>query len=204
MSSGGSVTQWLRQAQAGDEEGVQRLWERYFPKLVALCQKQLRGHPRRVADEEDVALSVFDSFCQRAAQGRYPQLEDRHDLWRLLVIIAARKAVNLVQHDRRQRRGGGRVVGESALPGAGTDRDPVRLEQIVGREPTPDFAALVAEEYERLLTKLDDKTLRKVAIWKLEGFRNEEIAQQLDCSVRTVERKLALIRHRMTGQDGGS
>jgi DNA-directed RNA polymerase specialized sigma24 family protein len=198
VSSDGSVTRWIQEAKRGDEAAVQRLWERYFPQLVALCQQRLRGHPRRAADEEDVALSVFDSFCQRAATDRFPQLQDRDDLWRLLVVMAARKAINLVQHDHRQRRGGGHVVGEHALPPAGNEADGPGLEQIIGREPTPEFAALVAEEYERLLARLDDSSLRQVAIWKLEGYSNEEIARQLDCSIRTVERKLWVIRKRWT------
>lgn len=203
MSSDGSVTRWIGEAKAGDEAAVQRLWARYFPQLVALCQKRLRGHPRRAADEEDVAVSVFDSFCQRAAEGRFPQLNDRDDLWRLLVVIAARKATNLVHHDRRQRRGGGRVLGETSLPAAENDTDTAGLEQIIGREPTPEFAALVAEEYERLLAKLDDESLRQVAIWKFEAYSNEEIARQLDCSLRTVERKLWVIRQRWR-QPGGA
>jgi len=196
VSSDGSVTGWIREAKAGDEDAVQRLWERYFPQLVALCQKRLRGHPRRVADEEDVALSVFDSFCQRAAEGRFPQLQDRDDLWRLLVVIAARKAINLVRYDRRQRRGGQRVIGESDLRSAESDTDAPGLEQIIGREPTPEFAALVAEEYERLLAVLEGVGLREIAQRKLEGYTNEEIAQQLACSLRTVERKLWVIRKR--------
>jgi len=196
VSSDGSVTGWIREAKAGDEDAVQRLWERYFPQLVALCQQRLRGHPRRVADEEDVALSVFDSFCQRAAEGRFPQLQDRDDLWRLLVVIAARKAINLVHHDHRQRRGGQRVIGESDLRSAESDTDAPGLEQIIGREPTPEFAALVAEEYERLLAVLEGVGLREIAQRKLEGYTNEEIAQQLACSLRTVERKLWVIRKR--------
>ena len=196
VSSDGSVTQWIREAKAGDEAALERLWERYFPPLVALCQKRLRGHPRRAADEEDVALSVFDSFYQRAAEGCFPQLQDRDDLWRLLVVIAARKAINLVHHERRPRRGGGRVVGESALPAAGNDPDGAGLEEIIGREPTPEFAALVAEEYERLLARLDEESLRKVAVWKLEGDSNQDIAVKLGCSLRSVERKLWVIRKR--------
>jgi hypothetical protein len=66
MSSEGSVTQWLGQLQAGDPAAVQPLWERYFQRLVGLARLKLRGAPRRAADEEDVALSAFDSFCRNA------------------------------------------------------------------------------------------------------------------------------------------
>ena len=68
--------------------------------------------PRVAADEEDVALSAFDSFCRGAQRGRFPQLDDRDNLWRLLVVITSRKAVDLAQHEgppevrRRRARGG--------------------------------------------------------------------------------------------------
>ena len=106
MSSGGSVTRWLGQLQEGDSAAARQLWERYFRRLVGLARKRLRGAPRRAADEEDVALSAFDSFCRAAAQRRFPRLDDRHDLWQLLVVITDRKAGALARATRRQKRGG--------------------------------------------------------------------------------------------------
>src|SRR5208282_1911184 len=95
-SDDSTVTLWMRQLMAGDVEmSVQRLWERYFVRLVGLARVKLGNCPRRVADEEDVAASAFDSFWQGAAQGRFPKLNDRHDLWRLLFTITARKAYQL-------------------------------------------------------------------------------------------------------------
>ena len=64
----------------------------------------------------------------------------------------------------------------------------------MGEEPTPEFAAQVAEQYQRLLDLLGDETLRRVAVWKMEGFTKDEIAARLDCSRRTVARKLETIR----------
>jgi len=183
VSSGGSVTHWLVQLQAGDQAAAQPLWERYFRRLVGLARARLQGSPRRAADEEDVALSAFASFCRGAEQGRFPQLGDRDDLWRLLVVITARKACHLLRHERRQKRGGPRPVVEEA-----------DLEQVVGQEPTPEFAAQVADECRRLLNRLDNAGLRSLALRKMEGYTNEEIAAQLDCAPRTVERKLQLIR----------
>src|SRR5215471_8456034 len=97
MSSAGSVTTWIEQLCAGDRAGAQRLWERYFPRLVGLARKKLQGLPRRSADEEDVALSAFDSFCRGAERGCFPRLENRDNLWALLVVITARKAIDLRQ-----------------------------------------------------------------------------------------------------------
>jgi DNA-directed RNA polymerase specialized sigma24 family protein len=65
---------------------------------------------------------------------------------------------------------------------------------LIGREPEPAVAAQLVEEYERLLDSLDDDVLRSVAVWKLEGHTNKEIAGKLGRSLATVERKLRLIR----------
>ena len=116
MTSSGSVTQWLGLLKAGDADAAQRLWQRYFERLVRLARKKLQGARRRVADEEDAALGAFDSFCRGAREGRFPLLSDRHNLWPLLVLITSRKAIDLVQQEGRKKRGGGAVRGESALP----------------------------------------------------------------------------------------
>jgi DNA-directed RNA polymerase specialized sigma24 family protein len=182
MPSEGSVTCWLGRLRAGDAAAAQPLWERYFVGLVDLARKRLRGAPRRGADEEDVALSAFDSFCRAAACGRFPQLADRDSLWRLLVIITARKAHYVVRHNSRQKRGGAR--GE----------DGEGLEQILSREPSPEFAAQVAEEFRRLLAALGDQGLEAVALARMEGYTVEEIAARLGCAPRSVKRKLQVIR----------
>jgi DNA-directed RNA polymerase specialized sigma24 family protein len=194
MNSAGSVTHWIGRLKAGDHAAAQRLWEGYFRRLVGLARARLQGTPRGAADEEDVALSAFDSFCRGAERGQFPQLVDRHDLWQLLVLLTARKAVQLRRHERRQKRGGGRVLGEADLGGADASGDEPALAQIVGPEPTPAFAALVAEECQRLLGLLDDGRLRELALRKMEGYTNEEIAHNLGCGLRSVERKLGRIR----------
>ena len=192
MDPSRTVNYWLQQLEAGDPAAARPLWERYFAQLVRLARDRLRGAPRRAADEEDVALSAFDSFCRGVAQGRFPRLNDRDNLWKLLMTLTARKAIDLVQHERRQKRGGGRVGGEEELP---TSPDGERgLEQVVGPEPTPDFAVLVAEECGRLLDRLGDDGLRELALWKMEGYTNAEIAARLGCAEVTVERRLRLIR----------
>jgi DNA-directed RNA polymerase specialized sigma24 family protein len=190
MPSEGSVTDWIDRLKVGDPAAAERLWQSYFQRLVGLARRKLQGTPRRAADEEDVALSAFDSFCRGAEQGRFPQLLDRDNLWRLLVTITARKAGRATRHEARRKRGGHGVLDEAALAGPGEPG----LEQFLAREPTPEFAAQMAEDYQELLARLDDDELRRVAVWKMEGYGNEEIAARLGCVPRTVERKLALIR----------
>jgi DNA-directed RNA polymerase specialized sigma24 family protein len=190
MPADGSVTRWLRQLKAGDRAALQPLWEGYFARLVGLARRRLHGAPRQAADEEDVALSAFDSFCRGAEQGRFPRLEDRDDLWQLLVLLAARKAADLAARERREKRGGGRVRQLSALG----DRERPAFVALISREPDPAFAAQVAEQCEHLLGRLTDPSLRQLAVWKLEGHTNQEIAGRLGCSLPTVERKLHRIR----------
>jgi DNA-directed RNA polymerase specialized sigma24 family protein len=199
MSTSGSVTHWLRGLRDGDPVAAQRLWERYFHRLVGLARKKLQGARRRGEDEEDVALSAFDTFCRGAREGRFPQLADRDDLWRLLVVITARKALDLLEREGRLKRGGGRLRGESALLDAADPADR-GIEQVVGDEPTPEFAAQVAEECQRLLDKLGDDELRSIAVWKMEGNSNEEIAGKLGCALATVERRLRVIRRLWEGE----
>lgn len=194
MISGDSVTQWLGQIQAGDQAAAQQLWQRYFGRLVALARKKLKGRPLAAADEEDLALGALDSFCRGAAEGRFPRLDDRDDLWRLLVVLTARKTNHAVRDQQRLKRGGG-------LPAEGDKSFAGDLEQVVGHEPDPAFAALVAEECGRRLASLRDPELERIALWKMEGFTNDEIAARLGCAPRTVERKLRLIRSAWQRQD---
>lgn len=184
---GNSVTQWISALKQGDQSAAQGLWEAYFRRLVGLAHARLRDAPRRIADEEDVALSAFHSFCRGARAGRFPRLDDRNDLWQILVLITVRKAVDLRNYEGRPSRGRGRVQSLTELTQEG-------LEAIGGDEPTPELAAQLAEEYQRLMEQLGDSTLQSVATWKLEGYTDDEIAARLGCVTRTVEAKLARIR----------
>ena len=194
MSDPGSVTDWLGQLVDGDQAAARPLWTRYFHRLVALARQQLAGTPRGAADEEDVALSAFDSFCRAAAQRRFPRLDDRDDLWRLLLVLTDRKASNQRKHATRQKYGGGKVLNEGALsPPDSAGRSP--LDQLPGREPSPEYAAQVAETLRRLFGVLRDPELEAVALLKMQGYRLEEIAAKQGCVPRTVQRQLRLIRH---------
>jgi DNA-directed RNA polymerase specialized sigma24 family protein len=151
--------------------------------------------PRGLADEEDAALSAFDSFCVGVTAGRFPKLGGRDDLWRLLVTITGRNVLDQIEYETAGKRDRRRTLSEAALDDAGTEHEPGRgLAQIVGREPSPEFAARVAEETQTLLNRLPDDSLRQIAVLKLEGCLNEEIAAQTNCSLRSIERGLALIR----------
>src|SRR5262249_29022030 len=135
---------------------------------------------------------ALGGLCAAAGGGGFPQLEDRNDLWRLLVTITARKAADLAERQQAQKRGGGRVVGESILAGAVPGGE--FFDALACPEPTPEFAAMVAEECRLRLEGLPEEIQRQIAILKMAGLSNQEVADRLGCGLRSVVRKLALIR----------
>ncbi|HEV3437148.1 MAG TPA: ECF-type sigma factor [Gemmata sp.] len=183
MSTDDAVTVWLGQLQAGESAAARPLWEKYFHRLVGLARKRLRDAPRLAADEEDVALSVFDSFCRNAEAGRFPDLTDRDSLWRLLAAFTLRKAARHVRDAGALKRGGKATTDGSAV-----------FDGMLAREPDPALAAEVAEECERLLGALQDPELRHVALFRMDGYSVDEVAAKVGCAPRSVKRKLQLIR----------
>lgn len=192
MSSQGSITAWIDQLCRGDRAAAEPLWQGYFHCLIDLARKKLRHAPRGMAGPEDVAARALDSFFRGAEQGRFPQLADRDDLWRLLFVITERKATDLVNHERAKKRGGGKVRHEGSLAADSTATP--ALDRVASPEPTPEQAALVADEVRRLLDVLKDESLRAVALAKMEGYTNNEIGERQGLSEPTIERKLQRIR----------
>jgi RNA polymerase sigma factor (sigma-70 family) len=195
MTEHDSISLWIKQLKAGDAEAAQHLWQRYYRRLMGLARKKLGDAPRGVKDEDDVVQSAFKSFCLRAQAGQFPDLRDRDNLWPLLVLITARKAVNQRVHEARAKRGGGRVSNQP--PPDDSDSVGGDFLQAISDEPSPDEAAVFLAEFEGLMDSLDDPTQRVIVLWKLEERTNQEIARHLDCSLSAVERKLRQIRKRL-------
>ncbi|MGO9114379.1 MAG: sigma-70 family RNA polymerase sigma factor [Thermoguttaceae bacterium] len=176
-SANNSVTQWVAGLKAGEAEAADRLWHRYFERLVRLARRKLGSTPRRVADEEDVAAIVFRNLWQGAEAGQFSELRNRENLWPLLVVLTSRRVNDLLRYQKRR----------------GSDDAPDELDHVISQEPTPEFAAIMSENVSRLFAVLDP-VQKQVAKGKLEGRENAEIARELGCSERTVERKLQVIR----------
>jgi DNA-directed RNA polymerase specialized sigma24 family protein len=141
MSIDDTVTEWIQQLKAGDSAAAEKLWHRYFRQLVEQARRKLEGARRAAADEEDVALSAFKSFCVGAQDGRFPRVSDRDSLWSLLLAITAHKSVDLIRHQNRQKRGGLGVDQESGGHEA-RPIDAVALSAIAQEQPTHAIASL--------------------------------------------------------------
>lgn len=194
MNDNTTVTLWIQDVRRGDERAAQKIWERYSTALAGLARKKLAASKRREADEHDVVQEAFAAFFRAAQADRLPQLADRDDLWRLLVSITENKARDQLKQQRRKKRGGGLVRGESVYAVPNHDRSAAGMDQSAGPDPTPEFAAQTIEECRRLLHRLPDDQLRKIVLLKLEGYTREEIAERLHCVPETIGRKLRLIR----------
>jgi len=177
-----SVTRWFVRLQAGDEEAARLLWGRYFPRLMALAGQRFAADRNPVYGADDVAQSVFHLLCRGARQGRYANVASRDQLWRLLVSATRNKIIDRTRYHRAAKRGGGEVQHLGDDIAMDTDM------------PTPQTLIIMQEQLSLLLTQLRDDTFRIIAMRRLEGFTNSEIAKELDVSERTIERKLNLIR----------
>jgi DNA-directed RNA polymerase specialized sigma24 family protein len=155
-----------------------------------------------MSDEEDVALSVMRCLYDGAARGQIPALVNRQELWQLLAAITVRKVIDHQRHLTKQKRGGGRVRGDSVLRGGDTDRGNAGFDDLLGDGATPEVEAIAAEEFRRLMFLLDDDRLRQIAQHKLDGFTNEEIGRRLGLACRSIERKLQRIRKVWAGELG--
>jgi RNA polymerase sigma factor (sigma-70 family) len=205
MVHDGSVTrliQLLRSDDAAERDLAARLiWRRYFQDLLELARNNLNKRIRRREDEEDVLQSMYKSFCLRQQRGEF-DLAGRDALWKLLVTITLRKTRNAAKRQGRDKRDVGRERTMSAKDETGSDD--WAIEQMEAAAPSPAEAALLNEALERRLEALADAELRQIALWRLEGYSNREIADRLDCTERTVERRLERIRSKWMSYDDGS
>jgi RNA polymerase sigma factor (sigma-70 family) len=190
-----SVTLWISQLKQGDQSAAQRLWEQYVEQLVRLARKKLSRTSRRVVDEDDLANSAFGGCIRGIVAGRFPRMNDRNDLWQVLVMLTDRKSADYHRRALAVKRGGGAVRGDSLFARkAHQESSPAGFSQVIDSSPTPEFAAQAADELERLLKLLENDVLRQLALAKMEGYTNQEIAERMKLSLTAVERKLRLIR----------
>lgn len=189
-----SISELIQRIQKEPTEAAHELWDRFIDRLINAAHNKLRNYPRRMFDEEDVALSAFDAFLRGAKEGRFKKLESRDDLWQVLAMLTERKAIAVVRRELALKRGGGQVRGESVFEKMlGNSSIEAGLLQV--GDPNPQVIEIFTVEVRERLEQLGDERLRDIAMLKYEGFENREIAEQLGIALRSVERKLKLIRN---------
>ena len=176
-----SVTRWMFKLSAGDKEAAGLLWEFVRDRLLQLARNQLRQSA--AYDEEDVAVTAFTTLCEGIEDGQF-NVDGRTALWHLLAKITVNTARKRNRDENRLKRGGefARVKSEDALS------------ELTSPGLTPEGEVACLDECQRLLSLLEKDELKLVALLKVEGYTNEEIAVSLGCTRRAIQRRLALIR----------
>jgi RNA polymerase sigma factor (sigma-70 family) len=183
-----SVTQLIEQVKAADSQAAHQIWRRYFERLLPLARAKLRRRPDAAVDADDVLVSVFDRFFRAAKENRFARLQDRDDLWQILLMLTERKAADQVRRAAAVKRGG------NARAPAGSNGEPANVAQLSDPAPGPEFAAAFNDSLARAIGRLTDEKTREVALLRMEGYENREIAGRLQISLSSVERKLRVIR----------
>ena len=137
---------------------------------------------------------MFHSVCRGLAEGRFPDLQDRDSLWRLMLVITGNKIANRHRFDQQLRRDIRRTSTESIFTESHTNQSGQFGSGLLSREPTPEFVAEFQETTDRLFAALDEPELKEIAILRVEGYNDNDIAEKLNCSRRTVQRRLTMIR----------
>lgn len=190
---GNSVTLWLRAVENHDEAAAGALFDRYFDRILALARRRLTSHSRRVVDEEDIAVTVLHAVLARVGSERFPAVNNRDELWGLMLRITDRKVCDALRKHLSAKRGGGRVRGESVFLRHGGEDSETGISAIPARGETQELGVQFAEEYRRLLALLDNQDLVTVAKLILTGHSTAEIAEQTNRTQRTVQRRLRMI-----------
>lgn len=185
----GSITAWIEQVKNGEPSGAREIWNRFSRKLIQVADTKLRLSRSRAVDGEDIAIIAFSNFLQNA--DGFQRLVNRDDLWKILFMLTNRRAVDQLRRDFAKRNGGGDVVGESAFFDLEIQQG---LNGLPGNDRAPDIDLIFAEEFDCRLNMLADKRLQEIALYRLSGMTYVEIAEQLQISRRSVERKCFLIR----------
>mgnify|MGYP001821644259 CR=1 FL=1 len=184
----------LQRVRDGDDDAITELWNGYFQRLVRLAAKRLPSNLKRAGDEEDIALSAFNSFIAGIRRDQFPDLSGPDNLWGLLITLTGRKVNAHLRFQTRRKRGGGSVRGESVFMDPDDTKKTPGIGGVSGEEMTADLSVELEEACNSLLGQLPDAQLRQIAVMRMDGFLVDEIADRLGLSKRATERRLQLIR----------
>ena len=187
------ITEILAMSRGLNHREASVLWDAFLPKLIVVIKAKLRNSQLRVTDEDDIAQNAMLSLFNGLQNKQFDTVRNSDELWKLLVTITARKIVAQQRYELAQKRGSGKVRGESVFnhPQA-SDLDGIG--QIIDPNLLPESAENVLQTYAALLPDIGDENSLKTIMLRMEGFTNQEIAEKMACSVSRVEQRIAKVR----------
>jgi RNA polymerase sigma factor (sigma-70 family) len=177
----GTISMLLEQCKQGDEEALRLLCLKYWDELIALARRRFGSLPRVAGDDADVVNSALMAFWTKARRGELPGVRDSGQLHAWLSTVVANKVVSEIRRQKAQKAGGGRRS------------DALLLEQLAQtRELSPVEHQILAETLQYYVEQLPEE-VRAFAALHLAGLNQQEIAERVGCSRRTVIRKLKVV-----------
>ncbi len=193
MEEDDELSQAIRRIHRVEQHDAAVIWKEFFPRLMRLARAKLESMPKRTFDEEDIGQSAMISFFKGVENGRFREIQHSEDLWRLLVTITCRKITAKRRMQFASKRGGGAVRGHSVFANDGSDEID-GFAAVLDPNQMPESADEIAKNCQDLLDLLPDEVYRKTALRRMEGFSNQEISDELKCSVARTKQRLARIR----------
>jgi RNA polymerase sigma-70 factor (ECF subfamily) len=180
---------------AGDPDAAAHILGRFTNRLIELARANLDSRVRQKVDPEDILQSVYKSFFLRHATGQL-SFSGWDGLWALLALITTRKCGRWARMFHSAKR-------EVDIEVPASDRS--ALAQLFSDEPSPEEAAMLAEEVEQLLRELGKRD-GEILTLALQGYTPAEISAQLHRPGRTVYRVLERIRVKLeaASAEGGA
>lgn len=183
----GSVSYWLKELKTGDSLAVEAIWYRYYQRVVELASRKMKVNPDRAVDGEDIAQLAMHRFCTNATLGCYPNLDDREQLWDLLVVFTLNRIRKHLRACNRLKRSGqhSQVFEFSQL-------------EVLKDLQTPEAPTIMADMVDAWLNRLDQEDpsgqLKQIAIWSMDGISGSDIARILKKRKSFVLHQIRLIR----------
>lgn len=183
----GSVSNWLKELKIGDQNAVEAIWNRYYQRVVEFAIQKMRMNPDRAVDGEDIAQLTMHRFCLNATSGNYPDLDDRQQLWDLLVVYTLNRIrKHLRECNRNKRSGMHRLVFE------------FKRSQAIEDLRSPEAPTIMADMVQSWLDRLDREDpsgqLKQIAIWSMEDISGSEIARIMKKRKSAILQQIRLIR----------
>ena len=139
----------IAKLQAGDDDGLQMLFERFSARLIGLASQHIASHLRHRLPPEDVVQSVFKSFIKRY-RNNCLDIRSAEGIWGLLTVITVRKCADRIVHQRaacRDARREAAITVNSEYTGTHYS--------FIDRQPSPLEASILSETLEQLFQGLD-------------------------------------------------
>lgn len=193
MADPGSISQCIAEVhESGSAAALERICNRYYEQLASIASRHLRSASGRIADEHAVANQALFEFFDRSTKGHFAEVQSRGELLPLLIRLTRDRVIDEIRRLTAAKRGAGKTRGHSIFVSNGNQTG--GFDTFSAPYDHPSTREIVKEELTRIMDRLPDQATRTILVLRSEGYKDKEIAKELNVSLATVERKRRRIR----------